>query len=141
MSYQIDVTQPPRYSPEGTLLDATAHRIVALSYQGKPVDEKADFLVITNNYRANGGGNFPGLNADKIVIDSPDENRDAVVGYLRAAGTINAQADGNWRVQPVPGVKLRFISGALGIKYLPMVPGVKLVREMEDGSALFELLP
>jgi len=141
VSYQIDVTQPPRYSPEGALRDAAAHRIVALNYQGMPVDDTADFLVVTNNYRASGGGNFPGLNASKIVIDSPDENRAAVLSHLRAAGTVNAQADGNWRVLPVPGVKLRFVSGAAAIKYLPLVPGVKLVREMGDGSALFELAP
>ena len=139
VTYEIDVTQPTRYSPEGALLDASAHRIVKLSYRDKPVDDKADFLVVTNNYRASGGGNFPGLNAGKIVIDSAEENREAVVSYLRAAGTVNAQADGNWRVQPVPGVKLRFVSGALGIKYLPLVPSVKLVKELGDGSALFEL--
>jgi 2',3'-cyclic-nucleotide 2'-phosphodiesterase/3'-nucleotidase len=141
VSYQIDVTQPARYSAEGVLLNATAHRIVSLSYRGKPIDEKADFLVITNNYRASGGGNFPGLNASKIVIDSPDENREAVLSYLRAAGTVNAQADGNWRVLPVPGVKLRFVSGAAAIKYLPLVPGVRLAKDLGDGSALFELAP
>ena len=141
VSYQIDVTQPPRYSPEGALLNAAAHRITALSYRGKPIDDQADFLVITNNYRANGGGNFPGLNASKIVIDSPDENREAVVSYLQAAGTVNAQADGNWRVLPVPGVKLRFVSGAAAIKYLPMVPGVRLAKDLGDGSAVFELAP
>ena len=141
VSYQIDITQPARYSADGVLLDGAAHRIVGLSYQGKPIDEKADFLVITNNYRASGGGNFPGLNASKIVIDSPDENREAVVSYLRAAGTVNAQADGNWRVLPVPGVKLRFVSGAAAIKYLPLVPAVRLAKDLGEGAALFELAP
>lgn len=141
VNYQIDVTQPARYSAEGALLDAAAHRIVSLTYQGKPVDAQADFLVVTNNYRASGGGNFPGLDSSKIVIDSPDENREAVLSHLRAARTVNAQADGNWRVLPVAGVKLRFISGALAIKYLPLVPTIKLVRELGDGSALYELAP
>lgn len=141
VSYEIDVSQPARYSVEGKLLAPDAHRIVNLRYQGKPIDARADFLVVTNNYRASGGGNFPGLGADKIVIDSPDENREAVVNYLAGVKHFNPSADGNWRIRPVPGVKLRFISGAAGIKYLPLVPSVRLVKDLGDGSALYELAP
>jgi 2',3'-cyclic-nucleotide 2'-phosphodiesterase/3'-nucleotidase len=139
VSYEIDVSQAARYDVDGKLVAPDAHRIVNLRYQGKAVDAKADFLVVTNNYRASGGGNFPGLNAGRIVIDSPDENREAVVRYLAAQQEFNPSADGNWRVLPVAGVKLRFVSGAAAIKYLPQVPAVRLVRELGDGTALYEL--
>jgi len=141
VSYEIDISQPARYSVEGKLLAPAAHRIVNLRYQGQPIDEKADFLIVTNNYRASGGGGFPGLSAERIVIDSPDENREAVVSYLASVKNFNPSADGNWRVLPVPGVKLRFISGSAAIKYLDRVPSVRLVRDLGDGSALYELAP
>ena len=141
LSYEIDVSQPPRYNPDGRLIAPEARRIAELRYQGRPLDLAAEFLVVTNNYRASGGGNFPGLSADKIVIDAPDENREAVVQYLAAAQRFNPSADGNWRIRPVPGVKLRFVSGAAAIKYLARVPSVRLVSDLGDGTALYELAP
>ena len=141
VSYRIDLTQPARYSPDGKLVAQGAHRIQGLSYQGQPIADAAPFLVVTNNYRASGGGGFPGLDGKSIVVDSPDETREALVRYLRDAGTLDASADNNWRVQPVPGVKLRFLSGAGAIAHLTRYPQIKLIQDRGDGSALFELQP
>ncbi len=141
VSYRIDLTQPARYSPDGKLVAQAAHRIQGLSYQGQPIADAAPFLVVTNNYRASGGGGFPGLDGKSIVVDSPDETREALVRYLRDAGTLDASADNNWRVQPVPGVKLRFLSGAGAVAHLARYPQIKLVQDRGDGSALFELVP
>lgn len=141
VSYRIDVTQPARYDSKGKLASPGARRIVDLRYAGKPIDEQAFFVVVTNNYRASGGGGFPGLDGTNIVIDAPDENRDALVQYMRATGTLDPAADGNWSILPVPGVKLRFRTGAGGIAHLARYPQVRLVRDEGDGSALFELAP
>ena len=141
VSYQIDVTQPARYSPQGKLVAASAQRIVNLQYQGKPLDPNAHFVVVTNNYRASGGGNFPGLDGTNIVVDSPDENREALQQYLRASATLDPSADNNWRILPVPGVSLRFLSGNGAVAHLPRYPQIKLVRDNGDGSSLFELVP
>jgi 2',3'-cyclic-nucleotide 2'-phosphodiesterase/3'-nucleotidase len=141
LSYRIDLTQPARYDRSGTLQSATARRIVDLRHGGQPIDDAAAFAVVTNNYRASGGGAFPGLNGSQVVLDAPDENREAVLQYLRANPEFNPSADGNWRVQPVPGIKLRFVSGAKGIAHLARTPQVKLVRDNGDGSALYELQP
>ena len=141
VSYRIDVTQPARYSLDGKLVAPDAHRIHDLRYQGQPIALSAPFLVVTNNYRASGGGRFPGLDGKSIVVDSPDETREALVRYLREAGTLDASADNNWRIQAVPGVKLRFLSGAGAIAHLARYPQVRLVKDNGDGSALFELMP
>ncbi|QPF73718.1 bifunctional 2',3'-cyclic-nucleotide 2'-phosphodiesterase/3'-nucleotidase [Roseateles sp. DAIF2] len=139
VSYQIDVSQPARYTAEGQRTPAQGQRIVNLRYRGKPVDPGAEFLVVTNNYRASGGGNFPALGGERIVVDAPDENREALAQYLAGAKRFNPSADGNWQILPVKGVKLRFLSGAGGIKHLARTPSVKLVEERGDGSALYEL--
>ena len=141
LSYRIDVTQPARYERSGKLAAPNARRIVDLQYQGRPVADDAEFLVVTNNYRASGGGSFPGLDGSNIVLDAPDENREALVQYLQTARTVNPTADGNWRILPVPGVKLRFVSGAGGIPHLARAPQVRLVQDQGDGTALFELQP
>ncbi len=141
VTYAIDVTQPARYERGGKLVAPEAHRIQDLRYQGQPVDPAASFAVVTNNYRASGGGNFPNLDGSLTVLDSPDENREALVQYLQAAKSVNPTADNNWRLQAVPGVKLRFNSGAGGIAQLARYPQIKLVQDNGDGSALYELAP
>jgi len=139
VSYRIDVTQPARYDRSGRLVAPDSHRIVDLRFQGEALDERAEFLVVTNNYRANGGGNFPALDGSRTVLDAPDENREVLLQYLRAQGRVDPSADGNWRLQPVPGVSLRFASGKGGIAHLARMPGLRLVEERPDGSAVFEI--
>jgi 2',3'-cyclic-nucleotide 2'-phosphodiesterase/3'-nucleotidase len=141
VSYRIDVTQATRYDRNGKLVAPDARRIVDLRFNGEPIDDKAEFGVVTNNYRASGGGNFPGLDGRNIILSSPDENREALLQYLQASKTVQPAADNNWRIQPVPGVKLRFVSSAKGVAHLAAQPSIKLVQEQADGLALFELAP
>lgn len=141
VSYTIDVTQGQRYDTAGKLVAPEAHRITDLRYQGRPVDDKEMFIVVTNNYRAAGGGFFPGLDGSSIVMDAADENREALSQYLSTQKEINPSADNNWRIRPVPGVKLRFLSGTGGIAHLARYPQIKLVKDNGDGSALYELAP
>lgn len=102
VTYEIDVTQPSRYDTEGTLVDPNAYRIKALRYQGKPVQDQQTFLVITNNYRASGGGHFPGIDASKIFIEAADENRQILARYLSANATnLDVTPDNNWRLAPI----------------------------------------
>ena len=141
VSYQIDVTQAARYAPDGKLVAPQARRIVNLQFKGQPLIEEMRFAVVTNNYRASGGGNFPGLDGKNIIMDAPDENREALVQYMRATGTLDPTADNNWRILPVPGVQLRFTSGAGALPHLARYPQIKLIKDNGDGSALFELAP
>jgi 2',3'-cyclic-nucleotide 2'-phosphodiesterase / 3'-nucleotidase len=141
VSYRIDVTQPARYERGGKLAAPDAHRIVDLRFNGQPIDQQATFAVVTNNYRASGGGNFPALDGSTVIVDAPDENRQVLMQYLQDAKTVNPAADGNWRIQPVPGIKLRFTSGAGGLPHLARYPQIKLVKDNGDGTALYELAP
>ncbi len=141
VSYRIDVTQPARYERSGKLVAPHARRIVDLRFEGQPIDEAARFVVVTNNYRASGGGNFPGLDGNNTVLNAPDENREVLMQYLASAKTVDPTADANWRVQPVPGVKLQFVSGTGGVAHLARYPNIALVKDLGDGTALFELRP
>ncbi|MCB8836600.1 bifunctional 2',3'-cyclic-nucleotide 2'-phosphodiesterase/3'-nucleotidase [Aurantimonas sp. VKM B-3413] len=141
VTYLIDVTQPPKYSPEGNLANEGSSRILDLQYQGKPIDPEQEFIVATNNYRAGGGGNFPGVTADKIVFVAPDANRDVIVRYIHDQGTINPSADGNWRFAPAEGTSVLFETGPAAKQYVSMVESVDVepTGQEKDGFALYRL--
>ena len=81
VNYQIDVTQPPKYDADCKVINPDSQRIVNLTYNGKPVDPKQDFIIATNNYRAY-SATFPGTGPDFIAFDAPDENRSVVAAYI-----------------------------------------------------------
>ncbi|MES3013001.1 MAG: bifunctional 2',3'-cyclic-nucleotide 2'-phosphodiesterase/3'-nucleotidase [Pseudomonadota bacterium] len=141
VTYQLDVTQPARYDGNGKLVAPDAHRVQNLRRAGAPVVADAKFIVATNNYRAFGGGNFPGLDGTNVVVDSPDESRQIVVDWLaQISGPLNPSADRNWTIQPVPGVAMTFRTGAAATRYLARHPSIRLVKDNGDGSASFELV-
>ncbi|CAM8312981.1 bifunctional 2',3'-cyclic-nucleotide 2'-phosphodiesterase/3'-nucleotidase [Morganella morganii] len=104
INYQIDLTQPAKYDVECQTVNPQANRIKNVTYQGKPIDPKAVFLVATNNYRAY-GGKFAGTGDKHIAFASPDENRIVLAGYIaaetKAKGAVSAQAEQNWTFVPV----------------------------------------
>ena len=102
MTYRIDVSQPSKFDGDGKPLNPGANRIVGLMYQGRPVTPDQAFAVVTNNYRASGGGTFAGAVTKNIIYDSPDYSRDIVSAFLAQAGTVSPKADGNWSLAPVP---------------------------------------
>jgi 2',3'-cyclic-nucleotide 2'-phosphodiesterase/3'-nucleotidase len=102
VAYEIDVTQPSRYDSDGKLVAPDAHRIRGLTFRGAPVDPKQFFVVVTNSYRAGGGGNFPGCDGSTIVLEAPDSNRDVMVRYIIETRHVEPKSDGNWRFTPWP---------------------------------------
>ncbi|WP_067522304.1 bifunctional 2',3'-cyclic-nucleotide 2'-phosphodiesterase/3'-nucleotidase [Endozoicomonas ascidiicola] len=108
VEYQIDVSKPARFNDKGELANDT-HRIIGLSYQGKPVKDDQPFIIATNNYRAYGGGNFAGNGEDFIVFASPDENRTILSNYISAQtkekGQVIPSTDNNWRLAPIKSDK------------------------------------
>jgi len=134
VTYQIDVTKPAKYKPDGTVNDASSSRIVNLLYKGKPIDPNQDFIVATNNYRASGGGNFPGVKTSKIIIDSPDENRQILMNYITAHQEINPTADKNWSIAPIKGANLNvtFTSAPAAEKYTQDTANIKYTGKTDD---------
>lgn len=116
--YQIDVSQPAKFNQRCELVNATASRIVNLSYtdaEGKTYmgDDFAalQFIVATNNYRAY-TGLFAGTGSDKVVLEAPDTNREALVQFIsqqsqydtateRYLAAVNPAADHNWQLLPL----------------------------------------
>ena len=133
LTWAIDVTR------------AQGQRIVDLKYRGKPVRDDQEFIVVTNNYRASGGGSFPGLDGNNIVFSAPDTNRDALIGFVRAQREITRKKFGNqrsWRfVQVKTAGPIVFTSamGKLGLAHAAGLKNVALVKDNGDGTAVYSI--
>ncbi|MBP2581429.1 2',3'-cyclic-nucleotide 2'-phosphodiesterase/3'-nucleotidase [Streptomyces sp. PvR006] len=77
LTYDIDIAGP------------AGSRIVNLSFEGKPLDPAAKFVLAVNNYRASGGGAFPHVaGAQQLWADS-DEIRNTIIRWVQAKGTVD----------------------------------------------------
>ncbi|MFE9556122.1 bifunctional metallophosphatase/5'-nucleotidase [Streptomyces sp. NPDC006692] len=77
VSYEVDIAKP------------AGSRIANVMFQGKPLDDKAQFVLAVNNYRANGGGNFPGVATAQQVWSSSEEIRNTMIAWVKAKGVID----------------------------------------------------
>ncbi|MFB2865774.1 bifunctional 2',3'-cyclic-nucleotide 2'-phosphodiesterase/3'-nucleotidase [Aeromonas sp. MdU4] len=111
VQYKIDITQPARYNQDGKKIN-DSHRIIGLTYQGKPIDPNQNFYVVTNNYRGSGGGNFPGVDSKVVVHEDPMETREVITAYVKEMAKTHPAGfeqkfDNNWSLKPLPaGVKV-----------------------------------
>ncbi|WP_035323098.1 bifunctional 2',3'-cyclic-nucleotide 2'-phosphodiesterase/3'-nucleotidase [Peribacillus kribbensis] len=140
VTYQIDVTKPNRYDKDGTKVSDSS-RIINLKYNGQPVDPNQDFIVVTNNYRAGGGGNFPGVKGSEFVYDSPDENRQILMDYISEVKEINPSIDNNWSIAPIDkDVNVTFTTSPKAADFT--APGGKITytgRTDAQGFGIFKL--
>lgn len=139
VTYEIDVTQPAKYDVNGVEINAGASRIKNLMYDGKAIDPKQEFLVATNNYRAN-SGTFPGVRNKLDVIMYPDENRQAVIDFIIEKKTIDPSADGNWTFSTMPtNAQVVFESSKKAVDVIPANGNISYVGEGTDGFGKYLL--
>ncbi|GAA3019303.1 5'-nucleotidase C-terminal domain-containing protein [Kitasatospora albolonga] len=88
VSYDIDLTKP------------VGSRIVGLTFEGAPVDPAAQFVLAVNNYRANGGGNFPHVAKATVAWSNSEEIRNTMITWVKAKGVIDPAefGGGTWRL-------------------------------------------
>jgi 2',3'-cyclic-nucleotide 2'-phosphodiesterase len=141
VNYQIDVTKPAKYDKDGKVINSESSRITNLTYNGQPVEPNQDFIVVTNNYRAGGGGNFPGVKGSEYVVDSADENRQILMDYISEVKEITPTADNNWSIAPIGGnTNVTFFSSPNGQKYLTEGGKISYLNKLDPkGFGIFKI--
>lgn len=113
LTWQVDLSRPALFGPNGEPAATGAGRIRDLAWNGAPVTPDQRFAIATNGYRAGGGGRFPGL-SDAIPARIPDITvGEAILSLLRGAPIDPTPAHG-WRFRPAPGTTAIFRSSAHG---------------------------
>jgi 2',3'-cyclic-nucleotide 2'-phosphodiesterase/3'-nucleotidase len=130
--YLIDLSRP------------AGERIEKLSYQGQPVSSSQTFIVVTNNYRASGGGRFPGLDGSNIVLASPDGTRDILAQWLKAHPALNADdlPRSSWRFAPLKTRGAVVFTSARDKQAVAAADGLHTIRQLRDngdGTAVYAI--
>lgn len=140
VTYQIDITQPPRFNADGDVINANSSRIVNLRFNGVEVRDEQSFIVATNNYRAGGGGGFPGMDGSSIIIEAPDTNRDALAAYLYESESLDPSADDNWSFAPIADdVTVTFESSPRAAHKLSPDSPIQLLSINENGFGRYQI--
>ena len=126
LHYQIDVTRP------------VGQRITALTWHGKPITPAQPFIIVTNNYRASGGGNFPGLDGKDIVLAAPDGTREILARWVEQHSPITTGKlpENSWHFAPAKTRGPVTFTGPSG-KQAMGVARIRLLKDHGDGAATY----
>ena len=130
--YIIDVSKP------------VGQRITSLTYQGKPVTPSEPFIIVTNNYRASGGGHFPGLDGSNIVLAAPDGTREILAKWIegkKQIGVGDLEAT-SWAFAPLHtrgAVVFTGRAGKLAVAEAAGLSNIRLVKDNGDRTATYAI--
>ncbi|PVA11158.1 bifunctional 2',3'-cyclic-nucleotide 2'-phosphodiesterase/3'-nucleotidase [Pelagivirga sediminicola] len=104
LSYQIDLSRPPRFDRTGALLNSGARRIRDLRHAGQPLKDADRFVLATNTYRAHGGGGFVDAGQSTVIHTADRPLRDQLADEIaRAPLNVPPEQPPGWRFAPMAG--------------------------------------
>ncbi len=134
LTYQVDLSQPARFSPAGALRKSDAGRLRSLRHEGRSVQDEDQFLLATTDYRVLGGGNYPIPAPEDILPVVPIEIRALLTDYVANQDRIVLDATPIWQFQPVEGASVWFRSSPKGRKVIKDYPWLR-VNELTGRDA------
>lgn len=113
LRYQIDLSRPARTNADGDEVFHTAGRIRDLCLaDGTPLGPRDEVLVITNSYRAAGGGHMHAAEKAEEVISARLSIREAVASYIsNSSEPLNPVVEPTFSFTPVAGAQVVFETG------------------------------
>ena len=128
--YVIDISKP------------AGQRITTLTYHDKPVTPEQPFVIVTNNYRASGGGHFPGLDGSSIVLAAPDGTREILADWLKEKKKIGANdiEPRSWQFAPLKThgpIVFTDASNKQDVAHATGLTGIRQLKDNGDGTAVY----
>ncbi|WP_323717140.1 bifunctional 2',3'-cyclic-nucleotide 2'-phosphodiesterase/3'-nucleotidase [Paracoccus aminovorans] len=109
LDWQIDLSRPPRYAPDGRLAHADSHRIAAMTHRGRPVTADQPFILVTNSYRLSDCGLFAGVACGRpVLLDSTARTREVLRRYVAQRRVLAPDSRIGWSFSPLPGTSVLF---------------------------------
>jgi 2',3'-cyclic-nucleotide 2'-phosphodiesterase/3'-nucleotidase len=130
--YVIDLSKP------------VGQRITSLTWHGKPVAPSDPFIIATNNYRASGGGRFPGLDGNNIVLAAPDGTREILAKWLQRHHRLDSKdlEPRSWKFAPLKTRGQVVFTAASGKQSVAREAGLDNIRQLKDhgdGTATYAI--
>ncbi len=123
LTYVIDLDIPARYDPHGRIIDPGARRILDLRHNGNPVLPDQRFIVATNSYRVQGGGDFPVLAETEVIYEAPVANREVIVRHISGQIGLRPEPRATWRFAPMDGATVLFRTAPTAERHLAEIAG------------------
>lgn len=142
LRYEIDLTQPARTNAAGDVIRPGVGRIRNLRLScGLPVRDDGEYLVITNAYRAAGGGHFPDAQACEVVFESVDPVRHALVEHFALCQTaLRPVVQPSFSFTPMEGTDLVFHTGPGAAAHAARIAALGLVADGVEGDGFARYL-
>ncbi|MEL6684275.1 MAG: 5'-nucleotidase C-terminal domain-containing protein, partial [Pseudomonadota bacterium] len=137
LHYQIDLTQPARFNVHGVEIDPDARRIRDLRYLGQRVADTDVFVVATNSFRAKGGGGFPEIAPEDLILTTAQPLRAHLIDDLRALGRIETPVEATWGFAAIPETAARFASAPAARNHL--CGPIKHIGPAQDGFETYQI--
>lgn len=148
ITYEILPQHPARFDSEGQLTGRHHHRIYNLRYNGELVRPSQQFLVMTNNYRAGGGGSFPHLDGSTVIYEGQQEVRQLIADYVRSEATgvqqsIHIEPVEHWRIALPQGTQVHFRGpgATAAVEEAETLRDVEFIEHSDDDYAIFQIKP
>ncbi|PZX19069.1 2',3'-cyclic-nucleotide 2'-phosphodiesterase/3'-nucleotidase [Palleronia aestuarii] len=125
VGFEIDLSRPPRYGPQGQLLDARAWRVRDLRFLGKKVREDDIFVLALSEFRAQGGGGFPVGATRRLELHSSVEVHDAIRDLLGTGQAIRFEKQA-FTFTPMPHTSVNLLTGPGSIAHLRDLAGLSI---------------
>lgn len=128
LSYQVDLTQPARFDVEGARVAPEAMRIGQLRLNGASIGATERVLMISNSYRAVGGGRYPWAAPEKVVYRSEMVMSEILATYINEQAVIGSERKGRheeWGFAPVRATSVLFETSPLACELLADIGHLK----------------
>ncbi|KEO56036.1 5'-nucleotidase C-terminal domain-containing protein [Thioclava pacifica] len=107
LRYEIDLSQPPRFAPDGRCIAPEAARIRTLTHAGRPVTPDDRFVLLGNDFRLSGGSGFRQRGRPMNLDPAPVLIRELLQSEIRAANPVlDIAPEPIWRFAPMPGTQV-----------------------------------
>ena len=134
LDYTYDLGQPVQSDP----LDSNG-RLGDMMYQGRKLEDDDLCVVVTNSFRANGGGGGLGPLAFGDILYSSEATLEVLVSdYLRARETFTPKPKSHFSFAPMAETSVIFPSSPLATQE-DAPPGIKALGIQETGFSHFKL--